>query len=416
MTDLFTRPLRRGTTDAGEPAAPASVLVAGAVAALWSAGLGLLGLASVALLAWAAAGADQQPGPGAALRLAGLAWLAGHHAGIAVANGHLGLVPLGLSALWAALAWAAGGWTVLAAALETPGGAGRATAAYAVPYAVLAVLVGGLVSTPGARPVLVQCLAGAALLAVLAGGLGALRAAGTLAALSGRLPAEARAVVAAVAGAVSTFLGAGALLGAAGLTAHLPRALDLAAAVDAGPVGGFALLLLGVAYLPNAVIWGATYAVGTGFAVGAGTLVAPGGVSLGAVPAVSLLAALPASGPAPRASLLALLAPLAAGVVAGLLLHRRLPRPVDGDAPGRARVLRAVGWALASGAGAGLVIGALAMLSGGPLAGGRLSAVGPSGWQAGVAAAVEVGAVAAVTVATARRPRAEPAAPSPAVG
>lgn len=420
VTDLLPRPLRRAA-GAGDPGGPAPVLVAGAMGALWSVGLGLIGLSSVALLSWAVAGADQQPGPGAALRTAGLAWLAGHHAGVAVAGGQLGLAPLGLTAVLAALAYLAGGWTARTAAFDSLAGAGRATAAYAAPYTLLALLLGGLLAVLGggqdARPVLAQCLVGPALLAAVAGGLGAVRASGALPEVSRRLPPPAGAVMAASAAAVSTLVGAGALLGAAGLAAHLPRALDLAAVVHAGPVGGFVLLLLGVAYLPNAAIWGATYAIGTGFAVGADTLVAPGGVRLGAVPAVPLLAALPASGPAPAASLLALVAPVAAGVLAGLVLHRRLPRATAATAASssaRSAPLRAAGWGLAVGATVGLVMGVLAALSGGPLAAGRLATVGPSAWRAGVAAAFEVGVLAALAVAAARRPRPDPAATDPA--
>ncbi|KPC90185.1 hypothetical protein ADL27_37135, partial [Streptomyces sp. NRRL F-6602] len=39
--------------------------------------------------------------------------------------------------------------------------------------------------------------------------------------------------------------------------------------------GRLAVLLLALALLPNAVIWGAAYALGTGFQVGTGTLVTP---------------------------------------------------------------------------------------------------------------------------------------------
>jgi hypothetical protein len=45
----------------------------------------------------------------------------------------------------------------------------------------------------------------------------------------------------------------------------------------------------------------------------------------------------------------------------------------------------------------------LAWVSGGPVAGEQLSAVGPSPWQTGVAAAVELGLVAAVAAWLHRR-------------
>ena len=52
-----------------------------------------------------------------------------------------------------------------------------------------------------------------------------------------------------------------------------------------GVVGGFLLSLLAMAYLPNAAIWAVSYAVGPGFAVGAGTSVSPSGVFVGMIPA-----------------------------------------------------------------------------------------------------------------------------------
>ena len=54
-------------------------------------------------------------------------------------------------------------------------------------------------------------------------------------------------------------------------------------------------------------------------------------------------------------------------------------------------------WGLAAGAAAGCVTGALAVFSGGPLGTGRLAAIGPSGWQVALVAALEIGIAAAVT-------------------
>jgi hypothetical protein len=45
----------------------------------------------------------------------------------------------------------------------------------------------------------------------------------------------------------------------------------------------------------------------------------------------------------------------------------------------------------------------LAWLSGGPLGGGRLSEVGPSWWQVGLAVTLEVGVAAAAAAAVVRR-------------
>ena len=59
-------------------------------------------------------------------------------------------------------------------------------------------------------------------------------------------------------------------------------------------LGGAALLLLAqLAYASNAIIWAVAYTLGPGFAFGAGTVVAPTGSALGAVPVFPMLAAMP---------------------------------------------------------------------------------------------------------------------------
>jgi len=105
-----------------------------------------------------------------------------------------------------------------------------------------------------------------------------------------------------------------------------------------------------------------------------------GGVHLGALPAVPLFAAIPQS--APRIGLLALAAPIGAGLLAGWLLKRA---SVDWT------------WGFAAGAIAGAALGVLAWLSAGPLGPGRMAHLGPSAWQVGFAVTVEVGVLAAAT-------------------
>jgi len=135
-------------------------------------------------------------------------------------------------------------------------------------------------------------------------------------------------------------------------------------------------------------VWAAGYAVGPGFANGTGTGVALRGFTLGPLPAFPLLAALP-SAPAPRprpgwCSPVPLIA-----VVAGVLCATGTRRPAEGGA----------GWATAAAATAGLAFAVLAALSGDRSAP-RLTAIGPSAVEVGLAAAVEL----AVLAAPGRRP------------
>jgi hypothetical protein len=96
-----------------------------------------------------------------------------------------------------------------------------------------------------------------------------------------------------------------------------------------------------------------------------------------------------------------LVAPYLAGAFGGVLLVRAAPSPAAEIAPL---------WGFACGAATGAVIGVMAASSGGPLGSGRLAVVGPSGWQAGLVAILEVGVAAAVAAGVANwlRLRREP--------
>ncbi len=150
------------------------------------------------------------------------------------------------------------------------------------------------------------------------------------------------------------------------------------------------LLVVQLAYLPNAVIWAVCFSLGPGFAFGASTVVAPTGAVVGPLPAFPLLAALPpgAHGSLPGWAFTAVLAvPYLAGAFGGVLLVRAAVVPASEAAPL---------WGFMSGLVTGCVTGLLAVFSGGPLGSGRLAAVGPSGWQSALVAVLEVGVAAAV--------------------
>jgi len=137
------------------------------------------------------------------------------------------------------------------------------------------------------------------------------------------------------------------------------------------------------------VVWAASWLAGPGFHVGFGTAVGPFATHLGPVPSLPLLAGLP--GPVPGwIGVLALALPLAAGVLGGLLVVRHL------DHPG---YLQACREAALVGPCVGAVVAGLAWLSGGPAGGARLSDMGPSPWQAGLAVMVELAAGAAAAAA-----------------
>lgn len=367
------------------------------MAAGWSVSIGMVTLTTITLVGWVAAPrAAIGPGLPGVFRAAINLWLVAHQTGFALPGGRVGLLPLGLVLLPGALLFRAGGWITRAASV--PGlrrvGVTHAALSLAVPYAIVSAALALLGGTSVIRPSVWEAVITGFLLALAAGGLGSARelvtsAGGRMswAGLLRLLPERPRALVVGVTGATLTLVAAGAVLVGGSLVAHLPEAERLQDSLAPGLVGGVLLFLLEVVFLPNAIIWGMSYAIGPGFAVGSGTTVSPSGITLGELPAFPLLAALPESGPAPLISLLALAAPFAAGVVGGVLTVRTVPTLVPEAAPL---------WGFASGVLTGGVMAGMALLSSGPLGGGRLTAMGPSAWQVGVMAALEVGLAAAI--------------------
>ncbi len=380
----------------GESAAK-PLTVTGIVAAVWCAGIGLTTLTTVTLIGWIAAPRTAiGTGLPGVFRTAVNFWLVSHHAGFSVPHGRVGLLPLGLTVLPGALLFRGGGWIARTGRVRGRYRIGvvHAALALAVPYTVLAVLlalvVRSKVVTPSAAQAVVICF----LLALFAGGLGAARAlvASTTKdspwkTMLNLLPARTRSLAAGVTGATIVLLGSGLLIFLASLVFHLSEVANVYGVLKPGVVGGILVTLVAVVYLPNAAIWAVSYAVGPGFAVGAGTSVSPSGVFIGMIPSFPSFAALPSPGPAPLISLLALAAPFAAGVVGGYLTIRALPSAVSEAAPL---------WGFVCGVATGGVIAVLAALSGGPLGGQRMAVMGPSAWQTGLLAALEVGISAAI--------------------
>ena len=194
-------------------------------------------------------------------------------------------------------------------------------------------------------------------------------------------------------GSAAILAAAGAVLAGASLAVHLPEVKAATDALAPG-VGGAALLLLAqLAYVPNAIIWAIAYTLGPGFAFGAGTVVAPTGSVLGAVPVFPMLAAIPPGGrPGGPAwvPVVVLALPYLAGLFAGIVTVRIAPTPVIEAAPL---------WGFAAGTATGVLAGLGAAFAGGSLGDGRLSAVGPSGFQVGLVAILEIGVTAALAAA-----------------
>jgi hypothetical protein len=389
-------------------------VVTGAIAASAAAGTGLVIVTMLVLVGWIAA-PDAGVGLTGVLRTAALLWLIGHHVGFSLPGvGGIGMLPLGLVLLPGALLWRAGRWVVRAGGIRRVRHAGYAALALAVPYAMLAGALAVASRSRLAAPSLAQAVVCPFLLALTAGGLGGARALAPWPALWRVLPGRLRSLAVGTAGALLVLICAGALLAGATLAFHLTRFRTVDAGLDPGAVGASLLLLGQLAYIPNAVIWGISFMLGPGFAVGAGTVIAPSGSALGSLPSLPMLTALPtgvhAAVPAPL-SVVVLVVPYLAGVVGGLIMIAAAPALELEKAPL---------WGFGCGTLTGCVLGVMSAFAGGPLGGGRLTAVGPSGWQVALVATLEVGVGAAVAAGVANwlrlRSGAASAAAQPAAG
>jgi len=160
--------------------------------------------------------------------------------------------------------------------------------------------------------------------------------------------------------------------------------------VQSGVMGGAAITVAQLAFIPNLVVWGAAWFIGPGFAIGTGSAVGPLGTTLGPIPAVPLLGALPSGDLA--YGFVGLLVPVLAGFAAALLVR---PRLVRAGLTGR-------GWLIGTGVGlgvaGGVVLGALAWLASGSAGPGRLVDVGAPWLAVGLWGALEIGLAAAIAL------------------
>ena len=331
-------------------------------------------------LAWLAPGADSTSA-GSALRAALLITLAGNHGGVVLDGTAFSLTPLLITAVLCRL--------VVTNARKVEGDIGFAGLVVGYPTAVaIATHWARLGSTrvPFANSVLAALL--------LVGIVGAMARFGP--ASWQRMTERWRSVARAGAGVVATYLGCGAVLGAAMLTDHFTLAGDLQGRLMSG-TAGLPIALLGVAAVPNAVLYSAGFLSGAGFDIGAHTHIAPLVVHRGTLPAFPLLAAMPDA--SARPSWIGWSAVLVTAVFAGIVCHRLLAAGRTDELAGSAvdRVVVAVGSAA--------VIGLLGFAATGGVGAGSLHHVGVTGWLVAgcVAALVGTSSLAALGISALRR-------------
>lgn len=175
------------------------------------------------------------------------------------------------------------------------------------------------------------------------------------------------------------------------ITTSYAQVITLYEGLHTGVLGGAAITIAQIALLPNLVVWTASWFLGPGFAIGAGSAVSPLATSLGPIPAIPVLGAIPV-GEMPFA-FVALLLPVLAGFIAGVSFRNRLEASFsaggehDGGQPRQSVLAAGIGIGIVGGA----TFGLLAWMSGGSAGPGRLAVVGPDPVQVALWAAVEIG-------------------------
>jgi hypothetical protein len=326
-----------------------------------------------------------------AVRAGALAFLAAQHGGARINGIHVAFLPLGMLLLVGVIAWRSG--SALAEAAHGTGERGAAVLlrlglVQAASYATTCVLLAPLAHL-GSSGVHGASVAAAALVTFsVFGGYGFATHGRLGPELLSRLPRAVRDAIRPASAAVCTYLAAGAIVAAGSVVFHAGQVIELSRQVGGG-LSGLPLFVLSLLSVPNGVVSGSAYVAGPGFAVGAGTVVAPLETSRGVVPAFPLLGALPGHPAPPPVLGFLVAAQLVAGVLTGWLAWRA--------AGGRAR--RAAVTALRAAAAAGAFLGVAAWQAGGAIGVGRLRVVGASAWRLGVVVCVEVALVALAVVA-----------------
>lgn len=362
----------------------------GVTAAVWSVGIGVLLGTVLSLTVWAVAPGPHSDWLGAG-RFGVLAWIYVHFGAAATPAGTVALVPLGVAVIPCVFAFSAMRFAVFGSGTRSLRQARDALVVFVAAYAAAALGMTALLrATDGPSPYLLRTGLGAVAVAACAGGAGAVCGAQRWRDLVRRIPQRVNDQLLAGVASVAILCSGAALLVAVATAASLDDVAARFREVAGGPLDGAILLVLCLTFVPNAVVFAVAYMAGPGFAVGTGTAVGPWSAEVGELPAFPLVGALPGSGPMPVALGLAPLIPVAAGLAVGLLHARRWPLLT----PSRAAVD-----GLAIGGYAGVAICLLAGVAGGPAAGGRLAAFGPSPIRTGLGVAAEVGIGAVVAAA-----------------
>ena len=287
-------------------------------------------LAPVGALAVAAAGWLLMAGPAAlgwltspesqladALGLASRVLLLANGAVTTIGGQPVSIAPLGLTLVLILLGVPVAGLAARAAIDETDDLRGlvlRVGGTYAGTYVVFTTLIAFFVPETSA----IRAFLGSALVGGLSGFWGVTRAVGYNP--CERWPVRLRPFPRGIGVAVLICVGTGAALLAAVLILGRDRIAAIADGLGGDGTAGILLIVIQLVWLPNLVIWAMAWALGAGVTLGEGTLLDMNGTSLGFLPSIPVLGAVPDPGPVSELAWLWLLGGVLAGVLAALVI------------------------------------------------------------------------------------------------
>ena len=287
-------------------------------------------LAPVGALAVAAAGWLLMAGPAAlgwltspesqladALGLASRVLLLANGAVTTIGGQPVSIAPLGLTLVLILLGVPVAGLAARAAIDETDDLRGlvlRVGGTYAGTYVVFTTLIAFFVPETSA----IRAFLGSALVGGLSGFWGVTRAVGYNP--CERWPVRLRPFSRGIGVAVLICVGTGAALLAAVLILGRDRIAAIADGLGGDGTAGILLIVIQLVWLPNLVIWAMAWALGAGVTLGEGTLLDMNGTSLGFLPSIPVLGAVPDPGPVSELAWLWLLGGVLAGVLAALVI------------------------------------------------------------------------------------------------
>jgi hypothetical protein len=339
--------------------------VSGALGALWAALIGLVIIAIPVFLTQVAS-TSGNTGWVSTLRSGSAAWLVANDVPVRLGTVWYSLLPWGLLVIPVVLLVLAGRWAAHVSHARTSGERAVVIASAVLVYALLGLVASRISNTETVATSATRAFFTTAVVALLAFGWGVLRT--RIAARREGLSPTRQVIVRAGGLSIIALIALSSVLFLIALLIGFPTAVDMQTALDAGPLGGFVLLLLGIGYLPMMLTWTIAYSAGSSVTIGAGSVISPfvpNSVPT-ELPPFPLLAALPTGSSAVQWFLPVLI--VGVGVLVGLWISRRIVLPA----------LQRVGVAAGSSAIAGIAVLLAVLMSNGSVGVERLRDLGPA--------------------------------------